>query len=82
MASRVLSSAKAMIIPLAPSTRELLGREGSAAARELGREGINCNLTLLFSFCQAVACGDAGVRLISPFVGRIYDWYKKTAGAA
>ena len=56
--------------------------EGIAAARELEREGIHCNLTLLFSFCQAVACGDAGVRLISPFVGRIYDWYKKTAGAA
>jgi transaldolase len=56
--------------------------EGIAAARELEREGIHCNLTLLFSFCQAVACGDAGVRLISPFVGRIYDWYKKSAGAA
>ena len=56
--------------------------EGIAAARELEREGIHCNLTLLFSFCQAVACGDAGVRLISPFVGRIYDWYKKTVGAA
>lgn len=56
--------------------------EGIAAARELEREGIHCNLTLLFSFCQAVACGDAGVRLISPFVGRIYDWYKKTAGTA
>ena len=48
----------------------------------LEREGIHCNLTLLFSFCQAVACGDAGIRLISPFVGRIYDWYKKQAGAA
>ena len=56
--------------------------EGIAAARELELEGIHCNLTLLFSFCQAVACGDAGVRLISPFVGRIYDWYKKTAGTA
>ncbi len=56
--------------------------EGIAAARELEREGIHCNLTLLFSLCQAVACGDAGVRLISPFVGRIYDWYKKTAGTA
>ena len=54
--------------------------EGIAAALELEREGIHCNLTLLFSFCQAVACGDAGVRLISPFVGRIYDWYKKAAG--
>ncbi|MDC8785505.1 transaldolase [Roseateles koreensis] len=56
--------------------------EGIQAAAELEREGIHCNLTLLFSFCQAVACGDAGIRLISPFVGRIYDWYKKSAGAA
>ena len=56
--------------------------EGIQAARILEHEGIHCNLTLLFSFCQAVACGDAGVRLISPFVGRIYDWYKKSAGAA
>jgi transaldolase len=52
-----------------------------AARRQLESEGIHCNLTLLFSFCQAVACGDAGVQLISPFVGRIYDWYKKQAGA-
>ena len=44
-------------------------------------EGIHCNLTLLFSFCQAVACGDAGATLISPFVGRIYDWYRKSAGS-
>jgi len=56
--------------------------EGIEAARVLEAEGIHCNLTLLFSFCQAVACGDAGVQLISPFVGRIYDWYKKSAGAA
>lgn len=56
--------------------------EGIQAARALEHEGIHCNLTLLFSFCQAVACGEAGVRLISPFVGRIYDWYKKTAGAS
>ncbi|MDZ7814247.1 MAG: transaldolase [Ideonella sp.] len=55
--------------------------EGIQAAAELEREGIHCNLTLLFSFCQAVACGDAKVQLISPFVGRIYDWYKKQAGA-
>ena len=55
--------------------------EGIRAAEVLEREGIHCNLTLLFAFCQAVACGDAGVRLISPFVGRIYDWHKKTAGA-
>ena len=56
--------------------------EGIQAARELEREGIRCNLTLLFSFCQAVACGEAGVQLISPFVGRIYDWYKKAAGVS
>ena len=56
--------------------------EGIAAAAALEREGIHTNLTLLFAFCQAVACGDAGVQLISPFVGRIYDWYKKQAGAA
>ncbi len=56
--------------------------EGIQAAAELEREGIRCNLTLLFAFCQAVACGQAKVQLISPFVGRIYDWYKKTAGAA
>ena len=56
--------------------------EGIQAAAELEREGIRCNLTLLFSFCQAVACGQAGVQLISPFVGRIYDWYKKAAGPA
>ncbi len=56
--------------------------EGIQAARILEKEGIHCNLTLLFAFCQAVACGDAGVKLISPFVGRIYDWYKKAAGAS
>ena len=55
--------------------------EGIQAAAALEREGIHCNLTLLFSFCQAVACGTAGIQLISPFVGRIYDWYKKSAGA-
>ena len=56
--------------------------EGIRAAELLQREGIRCNLTLVFAFCQAVACGDAGVQLISPFVGRIYDWHKKMAGAA
>ena len=54
--------------------------EGIQAAAELERAGIRTNLTLLFSFCQAVACGQAHVQLISPFVGRIYDWYKKSAG--
>jgi len=56
--------------------------EGIRAAETLERDGIHCNLTLLFAFSQAVACADAGVRLISPFVGRIYDWHKKSAGAA
>ena len=55
--------------------------EGIRAAEVLEREGIRCNLTLLFAFCQAVACGDAKVQLISPIVGRIYDWHKKSAGA-
>ena len=55
--------------------------EGIEAARMLEQRGIHTNLTLLFSFCQAVACGQAKVQLISPFVGRIYDWYKKHAGA-
>jgi transaldolase len=54
--------------------------EGICAAKELKAEGINCNLTLLFSFAQAVACAEAGVKLISPFVGRILDWYKKSTG--
>ena len=54
--------------------------EGIQAARELSSEGIRCNLTLLFSFAQAVACAQAGVQLISPFVGRIYDWFKKNEG--
>lgn len=54
--------------------------EGIQAARVLQEEGINCNLTLLFSLTQAVACADAGAYLISPFVGRILDWYKKDSG--
>jgi transaldolase len=54
--------------------------EGIRAAEQLEREGIHCNLTLLFSFAQAVACAEAGVTLISPFVGRIYDWHKKARG--
>jgi len=55
--------------------------EGIRAAEQLEAEGIHTNLTLLFSFAQAVACADAGVTLISPFVGRIYDWYRKERGA-
>ncbi|MDX1952742.1 MAG: transaldolase [Verrucomicrobiota bacterium] len=54
--------------------------EGIQAARKLKSEGINCNLTLLFSMAQAIACAEAGVQLISPFVGRILDWYKKSTG--
>ena len=54
--------------------------EGIRAAETLEKEGIQTNLTLLFSFAQAAACADAGVFLISPFVGRIYDWYKKSTG--
>ncbi|MBK1779614.1 transaldolase [Advenella sp. WQ 585] len=54
--------------------------EGINAARILQNEGIKCNMTLLFSMAQAVACANAQVQLISPFVGRIYDWYKKNAG--
>ena len=56
--------------------------EGIEAARQLEQRGIHTNLTLLFSFAQAVACGQAKVQLISPFVGRIYDWYKKQAGTS
>ncbi|MCO6187236.1 transaldolase [Rhizobium sp. L1K21] len=54
--------------------------EGIKAAEILQKEGIDCNLTLLFSMAQAVACADAGAFLISPFVGRILDWYKKSTG--
>ena len=54
--------------------------EGIRAAEKLEKDGIQTNLTLLFSFAQAVACAEAGVFLISPFVGRIYDWYKKAEG--
>ena len=54
--------------------------EGIRAAEVLQRDGIACNMTLLFSLPQAVACADAGAQLISPFVGRIYDWYKKSTG--
>jgi transaldolase len=56
--------------------------EGIRAAEKLEREGIRCNLTLLFSFAQAVACAEAGVTLISPFVGRIYDWHRRERGGA
>lgn len=54
--------------------------EGIAAATRLQKEGVNCNLTLMFSLAQAVACAEGGIQLISPFVGRIYDWYKKNSG--
>jgi len=70
-----IDTAKRLLIKVASTW------EGIEAARILEAKGIHTNLTLLFSFAQAVACGDAGVKLISPFVGRIYDWYKKSAGA-
>jgi transaldolase len=54
--------------------------EGIRAAEQLERDGIHCNMTLLFSLGQAIACAEAGAKLISPFVGRIYDWYKKSTG--
>ena len=54
--------------------------EGIRAAEILEKEGIRCNMTLLFSLAQAIACAEAGAQLISPFVGRIYDWYKKSTG--
>ena len=54
--------------------------EGIRAAQILEKEGIRCNMTLLFSLAQAIACAEAGAQLISPFVGRIYDWYKKSTG--
>jgi transaldolase len=54
--------------------------EGIQAAKSLQKDGINCNLTLLFSLVQAVACAEGGIKLISPFVGRIYDWFKKSTG--
>lgn len=56
--------------------------EGIQAAKALEHLGIRCNLTLLFAFCQAVACGEAGVQLVSPFVGRIHDWHRQAAGSA
>ncbi len=54
--------------------------EGVEAARQLQKEGIHCNMTLMFSLAQAIACADANAKLISPFVGRIFDWYKKATG--
>jgi transaldolase len=81
-ARRIISLYEAAGIPRARILIKLASTwEGISAARVLEAEGIHCNLTLLFAFCQAVACGDAGVTLVSPFVGRIYDWYRKAAGA-
>ncbi|NJM43987.1 MAG: transaldolase [Brachymonas sp.] len=80
-AKRIIAMAKAAGIPQERILIKLASTwEGIQAAGELEKEGIHCNLTLLFAFCQAVACGEAKVQLISPFVGRIYDWYKKSAG--
>ena len=82
-AKRIIAMAKAEGIPQERILIKLASTwEGVQAAAQLEKEGIHCNLTLLFAFCQAVACGEAKVQLISPFVGRIYDWYKKSAGAA
>jgi transaldolase len=82
-ARRIISLYEAAGIPRGRILIKLASTwEGIGAARVLEAEGIHCNLTLLFAFCQAVACGDAGVTLISPFVGRIYDWYRKAAGTA
>ena len=82
-AKRIIAMAKAEGIPQERILIKLASTwEGIQAAAQLEREGIHCNLTLLFAFCQAVACGEAKVQLISPFVGRIYDWYRKSAGAA
>ncbi len=82
-ARRIMALYEAQGIPRARVLIKIASTwEGIQAAAELEREGIRCNLTLLFAFCQAVACGQAKVQLISPFVGRIYDWYKKSAGAA
>jgi transaldolase len=81
-AKRLIAMAAAEGIPQARILIKLASTwEGIQAAAELEKEGIHCNLTLLFGFCQAVACGAAKVQLISPFVGRIYDWYKKSKGA-
>jgi transaldolase len=82
-AKRIIAMAKAEGIPQERILIKLASTwEGIQAAAQLEKEGIHCNLTLLFAFCQAVACGQAKVQLISPFVGRIYDWYKKSAGAS
>jgi transaldolase len=82
-AKRIIALTKAEGIPQERILIKLASTwEGIQAAAELEKEGIRCNLTLLFSFAQAVACGEAKVQLISPFVGRIYDWYKKSAGSA
>lgn len=81
-AKRIIAMAQSAGIPKERILIKLASTwEGIQAAAELEKEGIHCNLTLLFAFCQAVACGEAKVQLISPFVGRIYDWYKKSAGS-
>ena len=71
---KTASTANACLIKLASTW------EGIEAARILQKEGINCNMTLLFSMAQAIGCAEAGAKLISPFVGRILDWYKKSTG--
>jgi transaldolase len=82
-ARRVVAMAEAAGLPRERLLIKLAATwEGIQAAAQLQREGVACNLTLLFGFCQAVACAQAQVQLISPFVGRIYDWHKKQQGNA
>ena len=82
-AERIIELYQAQSIPIDRVLIKIAATwEGIQAAQHLERKGIYTNLTLLFSMAQAVACAQAKVRLISPFVGRIYDWHKKTAGAA
>ncbi len=82
-ARRVVAMAEAAGLPRGRLLIKLAATwEGIQAAAQLQREGVACNLTLLFGFCQAVACAQAQVQLISPFVGRIHDWHKKQQGAA
>lgn len=82
-AQRLISLYAAAGVPRARVLIKLASTwEGIQAARQLEQQGIHTNLTLLFCLAQARACSDAGVRLISPFVGRIYDWFKKTAGSS
>ncbi len=82
-AERIIELYQALSIPVDRVLIKIAATwEGIQAAAQLEKRGIHTNLTLLFSFSQAVACGQARVQLISPFVGRIYDWHKKSAGSS